>query len=98
VDVLSVADPEAPVYRVHLLTGAGTLGADISEATLGGDYSGEAYPYRRADGRPVLPYVLYHAVRPGDRLWDPYAIQEVVDGSLDMAVFSAFVAHSFRDS
>ena len=98
VDVLSVADPEAPVYRVHLLTGGGTLGADISEATLGGDYSGEAYPYRRADGRPVLPYVLYHAVRPGDRLWDPYAIQEVVDGSLDMAVFSAFVAHSFRDS
>ncbi len=64
VDVLSVADPEAPVYRVHLLTGGGTLGADISEATLGGDYSGEAYPYRRADGRPVLPYVLYHAVRP----------------------------------
>lgn len=97
VDELDIRDPDAPIYRVRALRG-GALAEDLTVEFLGQEWSGEAYPYRRADGRPVLPYVLYHATRPGDRLWDPFALQEAVDGSLDLAVYSAFVAHAFRDS
>jgi hypothetical protein len=79
-DVLSVADLEAPVYRVESADGD----QDLTEQVLGSQMSGEAYPYRYQDGTPFLPIVLYHAKRTGE-LWDAYNGIELVDGSLVVA-------------
>ena len=97
-DVLDVMDPEAPVYRVHLVGSGGELGEDVSALYLGRDYSGAAYPYRRADGTPILPYVLYHAQRTGDRIFDPYEGRELVEAALNIAVHQCHLSHVIKDS
>ena len=45
------------------------LGRDITEEVLDGTFSGTDYPYTFADGKPHLPYVLYHAQRGKGTLW-----------------------------
>ena len=94
-DVLDVRDPSAPIYRIETMDDRHT---DHTERVLGAEVSGPAYPYRRTDGTPVLPYVLYHAERMGDRLWDPYEGIETVEGSLDLAVGWSFWFHVLRDA
>lgn len=124
VDVLSVADPMAPVYAVHRVLDSGQPGKDITQVVLGGTFSGEDYPYRRKPfvpregapeprvkptdygtdtegnplGAPVLPYILYHAKGTRDRLFDPFAGHEVVDGTLDTAVLHQMLLHVFKDA
>ena len=104
VDYLSIADPEAPIYSVHVAGSDGRLGRDITLEILGKLCSGDAYPYRRkvrdgeTMGRAVLPYILYHAKGSKDRLFDPYYWHELVDASLDIAVGHQFVLHVFRES
>jgi hypothetical protein len=104
-DVLDVSDPENPVYRVILIRntrdGNGKSSdeqTDITAKVLGADMSGDAYPYRRRDGTPVLPYVLYHATRNGYRLWQPYEWMELVEGTLDAAVLHQMLMHTWRDA
>lgn len=97
-DVLDVQDPENPVYRVVEARAGLEHGEDLTIAYLGKDYSGEAYPYRRKDGRPVLPYVLYHAERTGDRLWDSFVWTELVEASYDVAVRLHFQTNVFFQS
>lgn len=97
-DVLDIRNPEYPEYCIHVATPEGRLGEDVTVAYLGQSYSGDAYPYRRADGRPVLPYVLYHAERIGDRLFDAYEGMEVVEGSLNLAVSYSFLLHVLKDA
>jgi len=96
-DVLSIADPAAPSYRV-LAAGSGE-GEDLSAEYLGtpGGLVGEAYPYRRADGAAFLPYVMYHAAKTG-MLWDAYEASELVDGSLNVAVLWTFFGHTVRQA
>jgi hypothetical protein len=97
-DVLDISDPENPVYEVRAYVDGGKVGEDLSAVYLGGSYSGAAYPYRRNDGRPILPYVLYHAERIGDRLFDCYEGIEVVEGSLNIAVSYSMLFHAIKDS
>ena len=104
-DVLDVSDPENPVYRVILIRntrdGNGKSSdeqTDITAKVLGADMSGDAYPYRRRDGTPVLPYVLYHATRNGYRLWQPFEWMELVEGTLDAAVLHQMLMHTWRDA
>jgi hypothetical protein len=97
-DVLDISDPENPVYEVRAYVDGGKVGEDLSAVYLGGSYSGAAYPYRRNDGRPILPYVLYHAERIGDRLFDAYEGIEVVEGSLNIAVSYSMLFHAIKDS
>jgi hypothetical protein len=59
--------------------------------------SGDAYPYRDEDGRPVLPYSLYHAERSGI-LWDTWEWLEVVEGSLNLCVAWTFYGHLLRNA
>ena len=49
-------------------------------------------------GAPVLPYILYHAKGTRDRLFDPFAGHEVVDGTLDTAVLHQMLMHVFKDA
>ena len=97
-DVLDISDPENPIYEVRAYVDGGKVGEDLSAVYLGGSYSGAAYPYRRSDGRPILPYVLYHAERIGDRLFDAYEGIEVVEGSLNIAVSYSMLFHAIKDS
>lgn len=115
IDYLDVSDPDAPIYRVHKADPGVKLGEDLSPLFLAtadnpsGDFSGDAYPYRRRPivndageildlGRPVLPFVLYHAEHSGDRLFDPFDWIELVEASLDLAVLQQMLIHSFKDA
>lgn len=97
-DVLDIRNPEYPEYCIRLAGQDGRFGEDVTAAYLGQSYSGDAYPYRRNDGRPILPYVLYHAERIGDRLFDAYEGLETVEGSLNLAVAYSFLLHVLRDA
>ena len=92
-DVLDIRGPE-PIYRVLSADGK----EDLSGAFLGvdGGLVGEAYPYR-LEGRPCLPYVLYHAERNSDGLFDPYEGSELVEGSLVASTLWTYWRHVVRD-
>ncbi len=92
-DVLSIADPARPVFRVE--NAAGTV--DLSAEFLPGNLSGDAYPYRRNDGSPILPFVIYHATRTG-KMWDPFRGVELVDGTLTIAGLWTQWRHLVRDA
>ena len=96
-DVLDIRDPAAPSYTVRLAKDTG-MGEDVTLEVLGGTYSGADYPYRRADGTPILPVVLYHASLYGDRLFDAFNGVELYEGSLNLAVYYSFLAHTLRDA
>jgi hypothetical protein len=96
-DVLDIRDPSNPSYTVRVAKDGG-MGEDVTLEVLGATYSGEAYPYRRADGTPILPVVLYHASLYGDRLFDAFNGIELYEGSLNLAVYYSFLAHTLRDA
>jgi hypothetical protein len=96
-DVLDIRDPANPSYTVRIAKDGG-MGEDVTLEVLGGTYSGQAYPYRRADGTPILPVVLYHASLYGDRLFDAFNGIELYEGSLNLAVYYSFLAHTLRDA
>lgn len=97
-DVLDVRDEANPSYTVRLATDGAGFGEDVTLEVLGSAYSGDAYPYRRASGTPILPVVLYHASTYGDRLFDAYNGIELFEGSLNLSVYTSFLAHTLRDA
>lgn len=90
VDILDVRDPSAPVYQITDVDGL-----DFS-AVFG--VSGWPDLWRNTAGTPIIPYILYHAQRTGDRLWEPYEGIELVESSLDFAVMYMMIVHTFRDA
>lgn len=94
-DILDVSDPDHPVYEIREAKTGLVPGEDWTGDYMKGPQSGKAYFYRRADGRPVLPYVLYHAQRLGDRLWNPYENIELVNATLEAAVLHLMCKHAF---
>lgn len=97
-DVYDIRRPDNPVYAVFEAKTDGAMGADLTGQYLRESKSGGNYPYRYADGTPFLPFVLYHAERLGDRLWDAYEGRELVEGSLNLAVGYSFLYHCIRDA
>ena len=98
-DVLDLRDPAEPKYRVVIPGDDLDLDspeADITEATLGGTFDGDAYPYR-VEGEPVLPYVLYHRQR-GNQLWHPFAGRELVDSTLQVGALYTLWGYLVRDA
>jgi hypothetical protein len=81
--------------RVPTYTARDDKGRDVSAVVLGGQFEGDAYPYR-VEGRPVVPAVLYHAAETA-RLWDPYTGAEIVEGALRLGVFLTFFGHVLRN-
>jgi len=102
IDVVDISDLDHPVYMV--LSGDGKT--DLSGHYIDGARAGGEYPreWRMAPkdgellGRPILPYVLYHAQQLTDRTFDPFEGIELVDGTIDVAVLYQMVLHSFRDA
>ena len=85
-----VTDPRARIYRA-----LDDKGDDVSERVLGGDLSGERYPFL-VGGEPVLNYVAYHAAESGG-LHDAYAGREVFDGALALGVYYSYFGHVLRN-
>ena len=89
--------PMGPRWAFHLSDEAGRMGLDVTELFTGQpDQSGEAYPYRKADGSPFLPWVLYHAEKSG-KLFDAYHSRELMTGSLTIGVLYTMWLHVVRD-
>ena len=86
-DHVSIADPAAPVYRVVRRSGD-----ELEDVSAAYGVSGWPDAWRDSAGRPVMPYVLYHAARTG-YIYDPYATIELVRGTLTVAMLKTFVAH-----
>ena len=90
--VYDITNPAAPLYAVFT-----AAGDDVSAQVLGGNFAGESYPFRLANGSPILPWVLYHASETGC-VWDCYTMREVVEGSLMLGVYLTFFGHVLRDA
>lgn len=96
-DDLSIADPDLPFYRV-LRAGPDGARLDVTEEVLGGTFIGDDYPYRDSGGRPLLPYVAYHARHPAAGFWRSHELKEVVEGTLTLAIMDGFAVHVFFDA
>jgi hypothetical protein len=86
-----VTDPRAKVYQA-----LDAEGIDVSRRVLEGVFSGENYPFY-VDGKPVLPYVAYHAAETGYAL-DPFSGSEVYEGALQLGVYYSFFGHILRQA
>lgn len=96
------ASPDAPRFYIEAATAEATditawYARGVDGEPLAGAQEGEAYPYRDGSGRPVLPYVLYHAQR-APRLFSPMSNRELCEGSLSAAVGWSFWAHCLKDA
>ncbi|MEQ1568810.1 MAG: hypothetical protein ABMA64_24445 [Myxococcota bacterium] len=64
-----------------------------------GGLVGEEYPARSVvTGRPVLPYVVYHAALGTGAVFDPYTWVEIVDGQLSCSVNWSLFSHCLRNA
>jgi hypothetical protein len=98
-----IQDPDDPRHWVRLVTDPRSRvyaaftpdGLDVSQRVLGGDFTGERYPFI-VDGSPTLPYVAYHAAETGNAL-DPWTGREVFDGTLHLGVLYTYVGHVVRN-
>ena len=94
-DVYSIRDAELPVFRVVGATGD-FKGKDITYDVAGTPpLAGPAYPYRDSEGTPVLPYCFYHAQKTA-RLFDAYAMSDLVEGTMALGTMYSFLRHTFR--
>lgn len=79
-DEISIEDEGAPYYRV-----------------MDGDKVIEEIPWpdawRWSDGRPLMPYVVYHAQRTG-QMWDAFEGHELVEGTLQVAIQWSMFGHA----
>lgn len=82
-----VCDPRSRTYQA-----LDDHGIDVTGRVLGApSFSGDAYPFV-VEGKPVLPYVAYHAKNSGYTL-DPYSGREVWEGTLHLCVLYSFWSH-----
>lgn len=88
---------EVDGVQIGFQTVEDTDGLEITEEVQGGIFSGDQYPYKSASGNAVLPYVLYHA-QMGATLFDPYALSELVEGTLEQGVDRTSYHHSLRQA
>lgn len=99
-DVWDIRNKAAPSFKVVEALDGWEYGRDLTAALYGQTFDGDAYPaaWRRQDGTPVIPAVLYHASTYGDRLFDPFAAIELYEGSLNLAVLYSYLNHCLRDA
>lgn len=90
-----IRDPDMPVYRVVLAAPDPSAEVDVTEEVLGGNFSGERYPYTYENGTPLLPFVKYDARR-SSQLWNWHDNIELVEGTLNNGVYWTFFGHNLR--
>lgn len=90
-DVWDVSDPEAPVYRIET---AEPNPIDLTAAVLGEEAG--LYPWVH-EGKPFLPWVIYHAADTG-RGWDPREWHELVQATYGLAMLWTFWLHCVKEA
>ena len=96
-DVYDIRDPSNPIMAVKEADMDGGFGVDLSDMFLDGDRSGLNYPFRDSDGKPRIPYSIFHASLGNSHLFDPFDGTELVSGSLTAAVSCTYLLHLIRD-
>lgn len=87
-----------PTFRVVIPRGNEPPVDITAEIHDGATFEGAGYPEGwKVDGRPVVPYVIYHRQRTGE-LWNAWDGREMVEGTLTVAVLWTFWQHAVRDS
>jgi len=99
-EVWDIRNPAEPTYRVLEALDGWKSGRDLTRLVHGATYDGVDYPasWRRSNGAPIIPAILYHASTYGDRLFDPFANIELYTGSLQLGLFYSYLAHCIRDA
>ena len=95
-DRFDISNPDEPVFEIReFVHGPSPYGKDWTDK-----YGPTGWPdlLKNAEGMPVLPYVVHHAERIGDRLWDPWEQFELLEGSLTLAVLMSFWLHVVQDA
>jgi hypothetical protein len=93
-DEYDVRDVDRPVFRI-----VDADGADVTALTIGGDYTGDAYPWRYSPtpryplGRPFVPYSLRHADLAPRRLFSAWGRVETVDATLEAGAIDTMISH-----
>lgn len=80
-----------PSYRVLVPSGEDD-GRDVTQETLGATYEGESYPWRKIDGSPCLPFVMYTDQDTG-ATWNHWLLHGLHRGTLNVAKAWTFAAH-----
>ena len=101
-DVWDISDLDAPSFSIHEALITGGVGPDVTSrygtqrregAT--GEYR---YPYwSKVTGRPVIPYVIYHAVDDGT-MWSWEVGRATLVGALNSMLNWSFAQHCARDA
>jgi len=99
-EVWDIRDASNPTYRVVEALDGWKFGRDLTRLVHGATYDGANYPasWRRSNGTPIIPAILYHASTYGDRLFDPFANIELYTGSLQLGLFYSYLAHCIQDA
>lgn len=98
-DEYDIRDRNKPTFRILCASKAKGFGVgeDLTATFLKESFTGENYTWRKADGKPFIPYVLYHRSKTG-QLFDPYCGRELVDGTLTVAALWTDFIHAVRDA
>lgn len=92
-----------PSYSVALATQDGKAGEDVSNVFLvrpdgtSGGLFGDAYPFRVADGTPILRHIHYRTLNSGD-YWNHLDRRGVHRGTLNTALYYTYAGHCARDA
>lgn len=84
-------DPKAQIYRAM----RGEL--DISIEILGGYFNGEAYPFRDALGKPIMPWIIYRAQDTGST-FNSWTGREAVECTLQLGLLYTYFSHVVRNA
>jgi hypothetical protein len=79
-EIWDIRDPAKPVFKI-MEVDENNERVDATAKYAPNLAAENAYPYRATDGRPLLPYVLYHK-SVGSRLWNWSEGTELTNGSL----------------
>lgn len=84
-------DVKAQIYRA--MQGE----RDISDEILGGSFNGEAYPFRDALGKPVMPWIIYRAQDTGS-IFNSWTGREAVECTLQLGLLYTYFSHVVRNA
>ena len=70
---------------------------DISEEILGGNFSGDAYPFRDALAKPVMPWIIYRAQDTGST-FNSWTGREAVECTLQLGLLYTYFSHVVRNA
>lgn len=96
-DIFDLRDKNNPRFEVRKVEADGKFSDDVTNIFLGGDRSGNNYPYRDGQGVPFIPWVFYHAAITG-KLFSPYELSEVVQGSFVASTYYTYLKHLMFDA